>query len=526
LQAGTIAKLLEEGMAHHRAGRLQDANRCYSQVLSEEPAHADALNLLGTIAGEQKRFGRAVDLFDRAIRRKPREPVYRNNLGNTLIKAKEYDLAVEQLEEAVRLKPDYSDALCNLAVAYSACGDFDDARATLEKAKAIDPGYRRIPLVLAQIESSSGETERALNYFRELSADRPSIAVLQGILLSTKATPQMPEIAEAEDLLRSNLTVVQRSILMHALGKAYDDVGRYDEAFAMVQRAKRMEGLTFDLATQLQWVERTRSIFDAQFFHDRADFGMTTDVPVFIVGMPRSGTTLVEQIIASHPRAHGAGELPHLSRVASAIGARLPGPAIDEDAVRSVTKPRIEELANLYLLRLTKLSSDAERVCDKAPLNGNYVGVAKLLFPKVKILYCRRNPMDTCVSIFMQKFASRHTYSYELKSLGGYYRAFAELMEHWKLLFPESILEIRYEESVQDLERQARAIIAFLGLEWSDSCLNFQETERAVMTASKWQVRQPVYKTSDQRWRRYEKHLNPLIEGLGDLAVKAGYQAS
>jgi hypothetical protein len=246
---------------------------------------------------------------------------------------------------------------------------------------------------------------------------------------------------------------------------------------------------------------------------------------VFIVGMPRSGTTLVEQIIASHPRAHGAGELPHLGRVASAIGARLPGPAIDEDAVRSVTKARIEELANLYLLRLTKSSANAERVCDKAPLNGNYIGVAKLLFPKAKILYCRRNPIDTCVSIFMQKFASRHTYSYELKSLGGYYKAFAELMDHWQRLFPESIREIRYEESVEDLEKQARGIIAFLGLEWSDSCLNFQQTERAVMTASKWQVRQPVYKTSVQRWRRYEKHLKPLIEGLGGLAAEAGYPA-
>jgi hypothetical protein len=240
--------------------------------------------------------------------------------------------------------------------------------------------------------------------------------------------------------------------------------------------------------------------------------------------MPRSGTTLVEQIIASHPRAHGAGELPHLGRVASAIGARLPGPAIDEDAVRSVTKARIEELANLYLLRLTKSSSNAERVCDKAPLNGSYLGVAKLLFPKAKILYCQRNPMDTCVSIFLQKFASRHTYSYELKSLGAYYRTFTDLMDHWKLLFPESIREIRYEESVEDLEGQARSIIAFLGLEWSDSCLNFQQTERSVMTASKWQVRQPVYKTSVQRWRRYEKHLKPLIEGLGGLAAEAGYR--
>src|SRR5688572_28221805 len=156
-------KLLEEGMAYHKAGRLQEAHRCYSQVLNEDPAHADALNLLGTIAGECNRFAKAVELFDQAIRRKPREPTYRNNLGNTLIKAKEYDLAVEQLEEAVRLKPDYIEAWCNLAVAYSACGDLEEARETLQRVRAIDPKNKRVPLLMAQLEARSGMNDRAVD---------------------------------------------------------------------------------------------------------------------------------------------------------------------------------------------------------------------------------------------------------------------------------------------------------------------------------------------------------------------------
>jgi tetratricopeptide (TPR) repeat protein len=525
LQVGEVSTLLHRGMEYHRAGRLEEAHKCYSRVLAVDPTHADALNLLGTIAGERNRFAKAVELFDQAIRRKPREPVYRNNLGNTLIKAKEFDLAVEQLEEAVRLRPDYADAWCNLAIAYSACGEIEEARQTLQKVRAIDPKNKRVPLLLAQLEARSGMSDRAVDYFRQVFASRPSLAALQGILISQKATPDMPEIAEAETILReSELGVQQRSTLLHALAKAYDDIGRHEEAFEQAVIGKRLEGITFDLDRHLEWVAKTRSVFDGQFFRDRADFGNPSEVPVFIVGMPRSGTTLVEQIIASHPRAHGAGELPHLKRIAGAVGAKLPGPMMDEQALRTLSRFRAAELADLYLLRLTKNSGDTARACDKAPLNGLHLGVAALLFPRAKILYCRRNAIDTCVSIFMQKFASVHSYSYDLKTLGRYYGSFAELMDHWLQLFPDSIREVKYEDTVADLEKQARGIIDFLGLEWEDACLQFQKTDRPVMTASKWQVRQPVYTSSVQKWRRYGKQLKPLIDGLGRHAIEAGYE--
>jgi tetratricopeptide (TPR) repeat protein len=425
----------------------------------------------------------------------------------------------------VRLKPDYVEALCNLAVAYSACGELDDARETLQRVRTIDPMNRRVELLSAQLEARSGASDRAVDYFRKMFASRPSIAALQGILLSQKATQDMPEIAEAEKvLLESRLNTVQRSTMHHALAKAYDDIGRHEEAFEQALIGKRLEGVTFDLDRHLEWVEKTRSVFDGQFFRDRAHFGNPSDVPVLIVGMPRSGTTLVEQIIASHPRAHGAGELPHLRRIAGAVGARLPGPMMDEQALRALPLTKAAELADLYLLRLTRNSRDPARACDKAPLNGLHLGVGVLLFPRAKILYCRRNAIDTCVSIFMQKFASRHSYSYDLHTLGRYYGAFVELMDHWRQLFPNSIREIRYEDTVANLEKQAREIIDFLSLEWSDSCLEFQKTERPVMTASKWQVRQPVYTSSVQKWRRYQKHLKPLFEGLGKYAKEAGYE--
>jgi len=382
-----------------------------------------------------------------------------------------------------------------------------------------------VPLLMAQLEARRGMTDRAVDYYRQVFASRPSIAALQGILLSQKATPNMPEIAEAEKILREGeLSTVQRSTLLHALAKAYDDIGRHEKAFERAMSGKQLEGVTFDLDRHLEWTDKTKSIFDAQFFRDRVDFGSPSEIPVFIVGMPRSGTTLIEQIIASHPRAHGAGELPHLKRIAGALGAKLPGPAIDEQALRTLSRSKAAEMANLYLTRLTKNSNDPARACDKAPLNGLHLGIAALLFPRAKILYCRRNAIDTCVSIFMQKFASVHAYSYDLKTLGRYYATFADMMDHWLQLFPEMIREVRYEDTVSELEKQARGIIDFLGLDWNDACVEFQKTERPVMTASKWQVRQPVYTSSVQKWRRYERYLKPLVEGLGKHAIEGGYQ--
>jgi sulfotransferase family protein len=235
--------------------------------------------------------------------------------------------------------------------------------------------------------------------------------------------------------------------------------------------------------------------------------------------MPRSGTTLVEQIIASHPNAYGAGELPHLGRVTGTFGVVSKKFLVDTDRALGLEKKKAQELAQLYLERLSQSAGKALRITDKAPLNGRFLGVAALLFPCAKILYCKRNPLDTCVSIFMQKFQAGHNYSNDLKMLGQFHRAYAGLMDHWTRLFPQAILELNYEESVDQFELQARRIIAHIGLEWHDACLNFRSTERPILTASKWQVRQPIYRTSVERWRRYAKHLGPLIEGLGDIAA-------
>lgn len=516
-----VEKLLQQGVELHQQGHLQAAQKCYKNVLRAVPDHADAHNLLGIIAGEQKQFGPAVKCLETAVRLKPAEPVFRNNLGNTLLRAKEYALAIEQLKEAVRLNPQYTEAICNLGLANSGAGQLAEARHMFQEAMRVDPSNRRAPFLLAQLEARSGQAKEAVQKYRNMRKQRPtSIGAIQGVLLSDKVTKDTPEVAEAEYILREgNLSSAQRSAMLHVLGKAYDDLGRYEEAMGLVIEGKKLEPTKYDIGAYIRWVEDVCRLFSPEFFAARSGYGSDSEVPVFIVGMPRSGTTLVEQVIASHPQAYGAGELPQLGRAARAMGINSKQFVVDTPKALKLERETVQNLAALYLERLSNGARNALRVTDKAPLNGRFLGVAALLLPRAKIIYCTRNPLDTCVSIFMQKFEAGHNYSNNLKMLGQYYRAYAGLMEQWKKMFSQMIIEVNYEDSVDDLKAQSRRIISHIGLEWDEACLNFQSTERPVFTASKWQVRQPVYRTSVERWRRYEKHLGPLIDSLGDLAA-------
>ena len=235
--------------------------------------------------------------------------------------------------------------------------------------------------------------------------------------------------------------------------------------------------------------------------------------------MPRSGTTLTEQIIASHPRAAGAGEIGVVRKVAVSLGF---GGTDEKAFARSVNALKAKEtthLARQCLAGLERFSKSAARITDKLPHNFEVLGLVALLFPNAKIVHCRRNPLDTCVSCFLSPLKEGHAYAQDLKALGEYYREYASLMDYWREALPLPILDVDYEALVADTEAQARRLIDFIGLEWNPACLDFQASERAVHTISAAQVREPIYRTSVERWRRYEKHLGPLCQGLGDLAT-------
>jgi len=240
---------------------------------------------------------------------------------------------------------------------------------------------------------------------------------------------------------------------------------------------------------------------------------------VFVVGMPRSGTTLTEQICSSHPDVHGAGELTKLGRIAAANGLKLGSADAFGQPIRSLTMQQSHALAKDYLANLALYTSTAPRIVDKMPHNFELIGLIAILFPNARIIHCRRDATDNCVSCFISSLQQGHSYSYDLKSLGLYYREYDRLMRHWQAVLPGRIFENRYEDLISDQEGQSRRLIGHLGLTWDDACLRFFEKEGSVRTLSRWQVRQPIYTSSVQRWKNYGDKIQPLIDALGDLAA-------
>jgi hypothetical protein len=284
--------------------------------------------------------------------------------------------------------------------------------------------------------------------------------------------------------------------------------------------SKEAAKAAYDLKAYKEFVDRMIATFDRAFFASRMGFGHASDIPVFVIGMPRSGTTLTEQILASHPRIWGAGERSDFGDILKEMQFDAIRSPNFPQSIRGVPAKSIREVGSRYVGSIGRGAGKALRVVNKMPHNFEYLGLIALALSKAKIIHCRRDPLDNCLSCFMQSFNESHAYNRDLETLGLYYRQYHRLMEHWKAVLPAKIFDLPYEDMVAQQETMSRALIEFVGLEWDDACLAFHDTERSVSTPSRWQVRQPIYKSSLKAWRAYEKHLAPLKEALGDLAVE------
>ena len=309
---------------------------------------------------------------------------------------------------------------------------------------------------------------------------------------------------------------------MHfSLGKAYADLGQNERSFRhfLVGNALKRRDTAYDEPAMLGFFDRVRAAFTPALMQSKAGLGDPSTVPVFIVGMPRSGTTLVEQILASHPNVFGAGEREDFTRAVDSLPSLNDGSLGFPEAVPALSGETLRQLGAGYLAGIAAAAPDAARITDKMPGNFPYVGLIHLTLPNARIIHLRRDPIDTCLSCFSILFAVGQPQTYDLAELGRYYRAYAALMQHWRRVLPAGVmLEVQYEDVVADVAQQARRIVAHCGLPWDDACLAFHRTQRPVRTASAAQVRQEIYPTSVGRWRRYGDLLQPLIKELG-LAV-------
>ncbi len=355
------------------------------------------------------------------------------------------------------------------------------------------------------------EAEQA---YRAALAVQPGYAEVYANLVTTKKYTAGDE-QDTESILRllqtNGLAEREAAHLHFALGKIFDDRGEYDTAFTHYREGNRLmrQTVQFSAADFGAYVDRIIGTFGSELLAQRDVFGSQSELPVFIIGMPRSGTTLIEQIVSSHPAVHGSGELDKLATLAAGLDSY-------PETTRALDGSALQHLAAEYEARLLRdAPPGTQRITDKMPSNLLHLGFVALLFPRARVIHCRREPLDVCLSIFFQAFSGGNEYAYDLTDIGMYYRQYERLMAHWGAVSPLNMLEVRYEDLVTDPENITRRLIEFLGLPWDDRCLAHTENQRPIQTGSIWQARQPIYTSSVQRWRRYEKHLGPLKRALG-----------
>jgi tetratricopeptide (TPR) repeat protein len=456
------------------------------QAVALAPDFAEAHNNLGIILQGMGRLEQAMAHYQKALELKPDYPEAHNNLATALQASDRLEPALEHLEWALSLRPDYADALTNRGNVLAELGRFEEAIPSYERAVALAP--------------------RRMDYHRNLSAYK-------------RYAPGDPHLAMLETLARdlSSLGESDQIDLHFALGKAWDDLGNHRRAFEHLLAGNRLHRsqVDYDESAAMRLFHAMRAVFGKDVVTEFSGSGAVSSAPVFIFGMPRSGTTLVEQILASHPAVFGAGELPFVEQsIVALLGGSLAAERIPE-VLLSMKHGDWRDMGEFYLERVSALSP-AERITDKMPGNFRFAGPIHLALPGARLIHVRRSPLDTCLSCFAKRFSDHHPYAYDLGELGRYYRAYRELMEHWRRVLPEGVmLEVDYEDVVVDLEGQARRLVAHCGLAWDPSCLAFHQNLRPVRTASAHQVRQPVYRTSVGRGRAYGELLRPLLSALG-----------
>lgn len=489
------------------AGRPGEAVEAFRRALALQPQSAEIHSNLGNALRDRGESLEAVAAFRRALDLNPKFAKAHNNLGTALADLGREAEAMESYGRAVLEQPDYAEAHNNLAIMLRSQGRGADAERSCRRALELEPDHPAAQNLLAELHSDRGDFVAAEALYRRLLARHPASAeAWAGIAGLRRMAPDdvdwlttVRRLAEVQPLPRQELS------LRYALGKYYDDVGDFDQAFEHYRRANEVAKQlhpAYDGALLVHTVDLIIQTFDAEWLRMAECAGDCSERPVFIVGMPRSGTSLAEQIAASHPEVHGAGELPFWSTTVAAAA---------REKMVSVGSEVLRAWAQQYLTVLNQAAMGKLRVIDKMPANFLYLGLIRAAFPKARIIHMERNPADTCLSIYFQNFGAAHSYANDLGNLAHYYTQYRRLMAHWQALLPAgAILNVPYESLVEQPETWSRAMVKFLGLSWDSACLQSHATSRTLSTFSKWQARQAINQRSVARWRHYEKYIGPL----------------
>jgi tetratricopeptide (TPR) repeat protein len=505
------------GAALRQTGRLSEAVACYSRALEILPDSAEIWNNLGNALRDLGRCAEAVAAFSRALLLKPGFAKAHNNLGNALQDLGKSDEAIASYRRALALDPGYAEAHLNLGSALRLLNRTAEAQASCQRALEIDPNYTAAFVLAAELHSDRGQFAEAESAYRralEIEPDLPEAwAGFAGLKRMTVADSDW--LKHAQRIAALPLAPRRELPLRHALGKYFDDVADHEQAFANYRRANELARSSrppHDREAVTRGMDRLIRLYDEDWMRRPRPWANPSARPVFIVGMPRAGTTLAEQILAAHGAVFGAGELPFWNAAASRHAAAATGVAAATGGDGATLEADLlATLADEYLTLLASLSADASRVVDKMPGNFLYLGLLCAALPKARIIHLQRHPIDTCLSIYFQNFSAAHPYANDLDDLAHYYREYLRIMAHWRRTLPAgAMLEIGYEALVGDPETSSRRMLDFIGLPWDPSCLEFHADIRHVSTFSKWQARQPINTSSVARRRDYEPFLGAL----------------
>ena len=539
-----------------RQGKSREAEKILLKLAKLAPDNADIFGFHGTLKVQAGNYAKAVPLLRKALRLDEGNPTTHGslavayeglakpdrakrhylraleldpglarthvNLGALLWQEGEHGAAVEHYQKAIALEANFAEAHVYLGQAMQFLGRIEDALRCGESAVKLDPSSAKGHMNLGRALQALGRIEEAIPHYREaidlngrLAEAYKSYAYARRVL----AADDFSDILTAA-LARRDFDDNERACLHYAAGKVASDGQHHGSAFVHWTKGAhlRRKGLHYASETSRIKFAAYKDHFGAPLLERRLRQPVAGPTPIFIVGMPRSGTTLVEQILASHPEVAGLGELPHITEIAHGISQWSSAAGEYPAALAGLGESDWARAAKLYMNRLGWTGSESY-VSDKMPGNFQYLGFISLLFPNARILHCRRDALDVCVSCFTTDFAQGQEWSYDLAELGIYYGLYLDLMAYWRRVLPLQIYDIQYESVVEDLAGQARALLDFCGLDWHPACLDFHRSKRPVLTASNAQVRQPIYASSVGRWRRYKDQLQPLIDKLPPDAI-------
>ena len=504
------------GNLQKELGNLKGALKSYQQALQLKPDFAEIHANMGTILADLGDTTNAISYLQKAIQLQPAQASHYKNLGFMFHQLGDLEGALANNQKAVEIRPDYAEAWNNLGYVFHELGNQSGALSSYRKALVLKPDYAEAQNNLGVMLMSQGDLVEAEASYLQALENKPSYTEAHWNLARVRKHKGVePQIQQLHQLVNQpGWTNEDLAYINFSLGKVYEDIGDFAKSFGFLEEANhhRKVELGYEIAKEEQnfaGIRRQVEQIDLETTQVNPDQVPLQQTPVFILGMPRSGTTLVEQVLSSHSQVFGAGELKYLSNRTKQLGL-LNG---------ELSKEKLKSLREYYLRDVARFGSLKPYLTDKMPGNFPFIGMICSALPEAKIIHVQRDAMATCWSIYKHNFTVRgHGYAYDLHTLAAYYRMYVELMAFWREKFPEKIYELNYEALTENQEQQTRDLLAYIGLEWEDACLEFEKNKRVVRTTSNVQIRQKMYRGSSEQWKNYEPFLGELKEALAGIS--------